>query len=154
VLTARGAYQEDLAQTGQELGCYILNALSDIGVENQGLMFRICQNKETYPNKELCDYYNIIRNATLAGMPGIIVEHCFIDNDEDYQKFLSSDEALRLLAKADARGIASYYQLKSKDGGSTSLEVLDNYTEKVTLIQSDYSKDNEYFTKKYFTSKQ
>lgn len=150
VLTGRGAYNRRNSQTGQELGCYILKELSDIGLENQGLMFRICQNQTTYPNGQLCDYYSIVRNAELSGIPGIIVEHSFIDHSEEYQKYLSDDEKIQALAQADARGIASYYQLKSKTKSKAEGVELKNYKEKITLITSDDKKDNRYMTKTYF----
>lgn len=151
VLTPRGAYRKKVSETGQEIGCYILNALSEIGLENQGLMFRICQNETTYPNGELCDYYSIIRNAVKAGIPGIIVEHSFLDNENDYENYLSDDSKLKTLAQADAKGIAAYYGLISKVTGKR-LEQLQNYEEKITVIKSDDNKDNQYLTKTYFTN--
>lgn len=149
VLTARGVYNKENSQRGQELGCYILKYLSDIGLENQGLMFRICQNKTTYPNGQLCDYYSIIRNSELSGIPGIIIEHCFIDNNEEFGKYLSDDEKIRKLAHADAAGIASYFNLKNKKGGR-KLQALHNHVEKITIVSSEDKKDNLYIEKKYF----
>ena len=150
VLVPRGAYQEEISEIGQEAGCYILNALSEIGLENQGLMFRICQNETTYPNGELCDYYSIIRNSIKAGIPGIIVEHSFLDHEQDYENYLADDTKLKALARADAKGIAAYYGLPYKETGDVP-ERLRNYEEKITVIKSDDKKDNQYLTKMYFT---
>lgn len=150
VLVPRGVYRKEISEIGQEIGCYILNALSEIGLENQGLMFRICQNETTYPNGELCDYYGIIRNAVKSGIPGIIIEHSFLDHEKDYKNYLSDDTKLKALAQADAKGIAAYYGLTSKITGK-KLKRLQNYEEKITIIKSDDNKDNQYLTKTYFT---
>lgn len=150
VLVPRGVFREDLSKTGQELGCYILKELSELGIENQGLMFRMTQDELYYDNGTLCDYYSIVRNATKAGIPGIIVEHAFLDDEEDYLLFLSDEEKLKALGKADAAGIAGYYGLVKKDGGEAP-EQLKNYREKITLITTDFYEDNEYLEKTYFT---
>lgn len=149
VLTARGAYNKENSRIGQEAGCYILDSLSQIGLQNQGLMFRICQNKERYPNGKLCDYYNIVRNSELSGIPGIIVEHGFMDNESDFEKFLSDDEKIMKIAQADADGIAAYFKLKGKKE-SKRLKALQNHEEKVTIVKSDDKKDNAHIMKTYF----
>lgn len=149
VLVQRGAYHQENAQITQEVGCYILHALSEIGLENQGLMFRVSQNGNIYPNGESTDYYSIVRNCEMFAIPGIIVEHGFLDNENDCSRFFSSDEQLRIVAQADARGIASYYRLIGKNE-EKELFVLKDHREKIVLITTDYSKDNEYFDKLYF----
>lgn len=53
----------------------------------------------------------ITRNGTEKGIPSIIIEHCFLDDENDYRNFLSSDEKLRNLAIADVNAIARYYGL-------------------------------------------
>lgn len=40
-----------------------------------------------------------------AGLPSIIVEHAFLSNEGDYRNFLSTNEKLDALAKADAEAI-------------------------------------------------
>lgn len=150
VLTGRGAYNRQSSQTGQELGCYILKALSDIGLENQGLMFRVCQNQTRYPNGTLCDYYSIVRNSELSDIPGIIVEHSFIDNKQEFQTYLSDEQKIRRIAQADATGIASYFSLESKFDEGEELLKLRDYNEKITLITSEDKKDNEYMFRNFF----
>jgi len=49
-----------------------------------------------------------------AGFSGIIIEHLFMDNYYDYYYFLSSQEKLERLGKADALAIADYYNLQLK----------------------------------------
>ena len=68
----------------------------------------------TYPNGEPADYYGIVRSGINLGIPAILVEHCYLDNDEDFELALSTDEKLMALAKADADGIAEYYKLELK----------------------------------------
>ena len=43
--------------------------------------------------------------VTMAGLPSIIVEHAFLSNEGDYRNFLSTNEKLDALAKADAEAI-------------------------------------------------
>ncbi len=150
VLVARGAGNPELSKITQELGCYILKELETLGIENQGLMFRITQDELYYDDGSLCDYYSIVRNSVKAGIPGIIVEHAFIDNEEDYQAFLADSDKISRLALADARGIAGYYHLKKKDGEEIP-ETLKDHKEKITLIISDRYQDNTYFENIYFT---
>ncbi|KIR01526.1 putative N-acetylmuramoyl-L-alanine amidase [Lachnospiraceae bacterium TWA4] len=153
VLVQRGALHKDNSLISQELGCYILKALSDIGIENQGLMFRVAQNDTHYSNGELCDYYSIIRNCEKQNIPGILIEHTFLDNEKDFNTYIATDEKIKALARADALGIASYYKFEKKQG-KEKLITLKNYTEKITLITTDYSKDNVYKEKTYFSDKE
>lgn len=148
VLVPRGVYEPELSRTAQELGCYILYALSDYGLENQGLMFRLSQNGGTYPNGELTDYYNIVKNGVLSGIPAIIIEHGFIDQEEEFEAFFSTDDKLAALAKADARGIASYYGLHREEENDSFL--LENYEEKITVVMSDHAENDYIFSRTYF----
>ena len=61
-----------------------------------------------YPDGSVQDYYYVIQQSKRNGFPGIIVEHAFLSNASDYQKYLSSDEKLKALGEADARGILEY----------------------------------------------
>lgn len=47
-------------------------------------------------------------------LPSMIIEHCFLDNKSDCQKYLSSEAKLKKLGVADAQGIAKYFGLKKK----------------------------------------
>ena len=40
-------------------------------------------SKYEYADGSSGDYYGIIRHSKNAGFPGIIVEHAFIDNEDD-----------------------------------------------------------------------
>ena len=50
----------------------------------------------------------------MAGFPGIIVEHAFVNNPSDCKKYFGSDAAIQKLGVADATAIAKYYGLKLK----------------------------------------
>lgn len=137
VLTAREVYQKKLARSGDELGSQILEELTDVGLENQGLLKRTSENNSKYPNGALADYYHIVREGIERGYTAIIVEHGFVDHGVDYKEYLQSDEDLKKLALADARGIARYYGLYKK--GEKALPKITNAKEKITTISKNTS---------------
>lgn len=79
-----------------------------------GLLRRFSENADKYLNGQLSDFYTIVRIGVNLGIPTIIVEHAYFDNEVDYKNFLSTDEKLKTLAKADAKGIANFYGLQKK----------------------------------------
>ena len=107
-------YQEQLAAESLKLGKKILNQLHKrIGLTNQGKTLRY-SSQTKYPNGAAADYYGIIRQATEYNMMSMIVEHAFVDNDEDYEMALSTKAKLKKVGVADAIGIAKYYGLSKK----------------------------------------
>ncbi|MBI4856974.1 MAG: N-acetylmuramoyl-L-alanine amidase [Acetobacterium woodii] len=91
------------------LGALILGEIKtmadEITPENGAVVF-------TNRGVKYSNTYTIINNSVKAGFPGIIIEHLFMDNADDYHYFLSSPEKLERLGKADALAIASYYHLQ------------------------------------------
>ena len=77
----------------------------------EGLLRRLSNNGYHYPNGDLGDYYGIIRQGTLKSIPTVLIEHCHLDFEDDYKRFLSSDDKLLELARADVRAIARCYNL-------------------------------------------
>ena len=63
VLAAKDGYKQELADEEQKLACNILNELSALGIENQGILLRDSEANEKYENGELADYYAIIRGG-------------------------------------------------------------------------------------------
>lgn len=61
-----------------------------------------------YPDGSRADYYNVIRNSKYNNILGIIIEHGYISNKYDATNYLTGDEALYRIAKADADGIMDY----------------------------------------------
>ena len=112
---------------GKDLGDKIVSELAKLGLSNRGSKVKTASGDQyKYDDGSDGDYYGIIRYARKAGIPGIIVEHAFIDNRNDYYNFLSDDGKLRNLGLADARGIAEAYGLTRSNGTSASLYRLYN----------------------------
>ena len=57
------------------------------------------------------DYYGLIRRGTENGIPTIILEHGYLDNDRDYQR-IKNDMAWKRFGVLDATGVAKYYGLE------------------------------------------
>ncbi len=92
----------------QELARKILEKLSALGLQNRGLLLDEGLGMIKYPKEN--------------GVPGILVEHAFVNNAGDVAKYLSSDAKLKKLGVADATGIANYYKLKKKNSKYTDYE--------------------------------
>ncbi len=117
VLSSRGVFRPELAKTEQELAASILHELYAAGLTDRGILLREAENGVTYENGQIADYYAIIRNGVIQNVPSILIEHTSMDNSSDFEKCLSTDDALKKLAKADAIGIANYYGLIEKSSG-------------------------------------
>ena len=117
VLTAQGNYKPDLARQEQELACCILSELEKLGLNNRGILLRDSETGDTYEDGSVADYYAIVRTGLNMDLPSVIVEHAFMDEENDFENHLSSDEQLKELAQADAAGIARYFGLKSRETG-------------------------------------
>lgn len=108
----------------------ILENLAAIGLHNGGTQTRI----STQYDYE--DYYTIIAEGVRAGVPTIIVEHCFLSNPAD-AAFLTnengtvnSDTAIQM-GKADATAVATYFSLIKRTA------VADNET--TVALEKSYS---------------
>ncbi len=105
--------QSWVAEESSALANSILNQLSQLGLANRGLLLR---DSEEYFDEygSAMDYYAICRHSASVGIPGIIVEHCFMRNETD-RSFYSTDEALQRLGQADAMGIAQFLGLQYRE---------------------------------------
>lgn len=151
VLAAKDGYKQELIDEEQKLACNILNELSALGIENQGILLRDSEANEKYENGELADYYAIIRGGVLKDIPTVLVEHAFVDDDSDFENYLSSDAKLKALVEADAKGIARYYQLTTEDGKKAE-SPLENYKEKIVHIIDGNCKHNKISYRTYYPS--
>lgn len=149
VLAAKDGYKDALALEEQKLACNILNELSALGITDQGILLRDSESGDTYENGVLADYYAIIRAGVLHDIPSVLIEHAFLDDADDFREYLSSDEKLLSLARADARGIARYYGLAKKEGGET-LEPLEDYREKLVHTVDGNAAHNKISYKTYY----
>ena len=103
-------YNASVGAQGQQLASSILSEITKLGLENRGIQIRNTVN-DKYNDGSLQDYYGVIRYSKLAGFPGIIIEHAFIDSNSDYLNYLNTDAKLKKLGVADATGIANYLGL-------------------------------------------
>lgn len=71
-----------------------------LGLDSRGIKVRTDDASDE-------DYYGIIREGVKCGIPTILVEHCFLDHEND-APFWQGEEALRKLAQADAAAIMEY----------------------------------------------
>ena len=83
-------------QISRELADKILEKLEKLGLQNRGKFVDEGLGMIGYPKQ--------------YGIPGILVEHAFINNAGDVSKYLSSDEQLKKLGIADANGILEYFK--------------------------------------------
>ena len=137
VIVPTGNYNKEVSKQAQLLGCYFLKHLQQTGVKNQGLLMRTSEKNQRYPNGKLRDYYRIIHNSIEQNIPGVIVEHTFVDSKEDVEQFLKDDNEIKKLAQADVNAIRDYC--------FGSLELEDEMEQKVTLVRDSKGKENEYF---------
>ena len=119
VMVSSGNYRPDQAAETKAIAETILNSLSKIGFTNRGLVYYLSQTGDTYPNGQLADYYGIVRRSVLAGFPGMIVEHGFVSNPSDCERYYGSEAKIKALGVADAQAIAEYYGLKKKSAVSS-----------------------------------
>ena len=100
---------KNLSSNGQYLAKAIQRQLTALGLYDRGIKIRNYTDGTTSsnPNSSDQDYYGVIRYAKQANITGLIVEHCFINNKDEFDKYLSSDAKLQQLGIADARGIVS-----------------------------------------------
>ena len=126
IVAKKGSFRPALNKEEKKAARSILQELSRIGVTNRGLIRRLSTDGETYPDGSVADYYAIIRNGGIHKLPSILVEHAFIDSEHDYYGYLETDDKLREMARADARGIARYLRLKNKETGKILKPLKDN----------------------------
>lgn len=108
---------KNLSSNGQNLAKAIQKQLTALGLYDRGIKIRNYTDGTTSydPTSSDKDYYGVIRYAKEANITGLIVEHCFISNKDEFDKYLGSDAKLQQLGVADARGIVSALGLQLKN---------------------------------------
>lgn len=130
-----GRYNSAVAENAESLAKNILKRITSLGLYDRGLKYRDSENGSTYPDKSTADYFTTIAGGLENGIPSIIVEHAFISGAKDAQ-YLDSEEDLKNFAKADAYGIAQYFDIET--GG-------ENY-EEVPVTKGEWKKiDNKWY---------
>ncbi len=107
-------YNYSCGVTGAGLAKSVLKQLLTIGLSDRGISVRYSEDNTRYPDGSLADYYGVIKNSKLKGIPAIIVEHAFVSNPSDASEYLNTQAKLEKLGKLDAKGIAEYYGLKKR----------------------------------------
>ena len=138
--TARGVeiyypnqnYNAQVSQNGEKLADSILGELTALGLYDRGTKIRNSGDGTRYPDGSLADYYGVIRNSKLVGIPAIIVEHAYLNNASDIENYLNTDEKLKALGVADATGIAKAYGLE-KRWSATGIYLMNHSYNNITL---------------------
>lgn len=114
---------KNLSSNGQNLAKAIQKQLTALGLYDRGIKIRNYTDGTTSsnPNSNDQDYYGVIRYAKQANITGLIVEHCFINNKEEFDKYLGSNAKLQQLGIADAKGIVSALGLQAKNADIDTL---------------------------------
>lgn len=140
---------KNLSSNGQNLAKAIQSQLASLGLYDRGIKIRNYTDGTTSsnPNSSDQDYYGVIRYAKQANITGLIVEHCFISNKDEFDKYLGSNAKLQQLGIADAKGIVSALGLQAKNQSLDTLakdnrNVLADGTYTIsTLLNSNYVLD-------------
>ena len=112
-LISAGQYRKSLAKVTKAIGAYSLANLNvNFGIKNGGYLKRY-SSRLRYPNKKRADYYAIVRQGTLVGIPSMIMEHGYISNKADLRR-MDTDDELKAIGISDATAIAQYYGLVKK----------------------------------------
>lgn len=106
-------YNATVGTEGKAAASQIEKELKALGLTDRGIKTKYADSYK-YADGSRADYYGITRMSKIAGFPGLIVEHAFIDRASD-AAFLKSEANLKKLGVADATGIAKYFGL-SKNG--------------------------------------
>ena len=113
IIIPNSSWKPQLSTQGKELAEKILNELTAVGLNKRPtpIYSKDTTVNEKYPDGSISDYYSVQICAKEAGIPGIIVEHAFLSNANDVNKFLKTGAGLKKLGVADATGIAKYLGL-------------------------------------------
>ena len=125
-LVPRGKYRPEQAEASIATAEAILQELEALGLQNRGTTYTLGTSR--YPDGTYVDALAIIRGCVRKNIPVTLMEQCFMDNEDDYREFLSSEEKLRALGVANALGLARTLGLRehripsSADEGDTPFE--------------------------------
>ena len=131
-------YRPDLGEKGEALAEKIINKLTALGLNDRGIQYRNSSDYK-YEDGSTADYYAVIRQCKNAGILGVLIEHAYISNQADCEKYLSSDAALKELGVADATAIMEYfaeYPPYDYKDGDASVAAVHEGSGKYTLMAS------------------
>ena len=139
-------WRPDISEKGKVMAQSIQNELVKLGLYDRGIKFRTIDineypNPHRYDDNSIADYYGVIRNAKTRGITGLIIEHCCMDNESDFNKYLGSEEKIKQLGVADANGIVAALGLTK--GAVTSNPSVVYQTHVQTIGWQGWKKDGE-----------
>ena len=81
-IVPRGRYQPEQGAASKRTAEAILLHLEELGMVNRGTTYQLGEDR--YPDGTYVDYFAVIRGCVRRNIPCIIMEHGFLDNEEDY----------------------------------------------------------------------
>ena len=81
-------------------GAILRHLSDDVGLKNRGIKRA---------------NFAVLNGTTDEGIPGVLIEHCFMTNEEDVDEYLSSNSRLKKLGEADAAGILEYLSTATQE---------------------------------------
>ena len=118
-LVPEGKYNPEQAAASTATAVAILEELEALGLTNRGTVVQL--GDDCYPDGSRADAFAIIRGGVRSNIPSIIMEHAFLDNESDYRNYLSNDEQLAALGRANALGLARTLGLVERKHTSAEL---------------------------------
>lgn len=107
-----------------DMATLVLTNLEALGIKNGGVQTR---NSSDYAGE---DFYTIMAEGMRAGVPVILIEHCFLSNPVDALHVSNEDgtlnyEKIKAIGNADAQAVVSYFGLEPhvRKAGSSSAAV-------------------------------
>ena len=107
VYIPNSGYNAQVYNVGKTVGETIGSKLTALGLTNGATYTRGSANGSTYPDGTTSDYYAVIKHNKEYGIPGLIVEHGYINNSSDALTFFYSNAKIKELGIADAQAIAA-----------------------------------------------
>lgn len=139
-------WRPDISTKGKVMAQAIQKQLVSLGLYDRGIKFRTIDineypNPHRYDDNSIADYYGVIRNAKTRGITGLIIEHCCMDNESDFNKYLGSEEKIKQLGVADANGIVAALGLTKGAVNSNPSVVYQTHVQ--TIGWQGWKKDGE-----------
>lgn len=120
VIYPNSNWKPQIGANGKALAQQIFEELKKLGLTGRNIYDKSA-NEDKYQDGSAKDWFAVQHANKSNGIPGIIVEHAFISNSSDANKFLKTEAGLEKLGTADAEGIAKYLKL-SKIGDRQPVE--------------------------------
>ena len=126
---------EFYSEATNDMCSLITENLAALGLNNGGVQTR------TSTSYDYEDYYTLIAEGVRAGIPSIIVEHCFLSNPSDETLLCNSDgtvnsDMAKSMGQADAKAVVTYYNLSPRTeeaDSETSITLQKGYSVKLTI---------------------